>query len=63
MEQVCRLRFRLRLRPTPAGLAYRQAGFDSVNDFDLEELLRLAPGPGPQLDRMQHRLCVALAHW
>jgi hypothetical protein len=70
VEEVCRLRFRVALRPTPAGLAYRlweftygQAGFDSSNNFDLEDLLRTAREPIPQLDRMQHRLRVALAHW
>lgn len=70
VEEVCRLQFRVSLRPTPAGLAYclweftySQAGFDSANVFDLEYLLRVTPGPRPQLDRMQHRLRVALAHW
>ncbi|GAB3878888.1 hypothetical protein GCM10028824_41390 [Hymenobacter segetis] len=69
-EEVCRLTFRLALRPTPAGLAYRlwaftigRAGFDNATVSDLEQVLREVPGPHPELDRMQHRLRVALAHW
>ena len=70
VEEVCRLQFRVALRPTPAGLAYRlwefnysRAGFDSATSIGLEHFLRLVHEPHPELDRMQHRLRVALAHW
>ena len=68
--EVCRLTYRVALSPTPAGVAYRlwafnytRAGFDASGTSELEDYLRVAPGPHPELDRMQHRLRVALAHW
>ena len=68
--EVCRLTYRVALSPTPAGVAcrlwafnYTRAGFDASGTSELEDYLRVAPGPHPELDRMQHRLRVALAHW
>jgi hypothetical protein len=70
MEEACRLEYRVELRPTPAGLMYRlwefyfsRVGFDASGTAGLEQYLAAVPGPRPELDRMQHRLRVALAHW